>query len=189
MICITGKRPVIQIGEHHITGYETDWIDCALYRAARRCNREDFPFIIDIRNGIIHYLENRCPLRVITIEKLYDRMRGMLIRIGCQAIADNLDLVAPPIKLSLPNLVANVQAGYELFFHDLLQKEILELRSHGVEELKITGSKDCTRILKDCETWDQHCEQFHQELLSHLDQTAQLPLEKHRSLKIQYLDL
>jgi len=156
MICITGKRPVIQIGEHHITGYETDWIDCALYRAARRCNREDFPFIIDIRNGIIHYLENR---------------------------------VAPPIKLSLPNLVANVQAGYELFFHDLLQKEILELRSHGVEELKITGSKDCTRILKDCETWDQHCEQFHQELLSHLDQIAQLPLEKHRSLKIQYLDL
>lgn len=204
MICITGNRPVIQIGHHHVVGYETDWIDRALNRAARRCNREDFPFISDIRNGVIHYLENRCTLQVLPIEKLYDRMKAMLIRIGCQAIADNLQIICPPVKLSLSHLARNCQSGarghgsggYELVFHNILRKEIAFLRRQGVEEVHLSGSRKCTRLLNSCDTWNPACEQFHQDLLSHLQQISQQALSaasnpkmKQRNLKIHYSDL
>ena len=71
MICLVGKLPVLQIGRHQVAGYDTGWIDIALQRAAKSCDRSDFPFIDDIRDGILHYLEHKCPWRVLPIEDLF----------------------------------------------------------------------------------------------------------------------
>jgi len=40
MICHVGKRPVLQIGDHQVTGYDTAWIEIALMRAVVAADRD-----------------------------------------------------------------------------------------------------------------------------------------------------
>ena len=101
MICLVGKLPVLKIGSHQVPVYGTEWIDRALARAAESANRADFPFIDDIRDGVLHYLEHKCPWRLLPIEDLFARMKRMLCRIGCEEIAKHLEPLAPPIKVSI----------------------------------------------------------------------------------------
>ena len=64
--------------------YDTAWLDVALERAALAADHEDFPFVADIRGGIVKYLETKCPLKLLNLEDLFERMRKMLVKIGCE---------------------------------------------------------------------------------------------------------
>ena len=97
MICIAGKLPVLQVGRHQVCGYQTDWIRVGLEKAASRAGREAFPFLDDIYDSIVHYLEHKCSLRLMPVEKLNERIYYMLKRIGCEHIARALPPMAPPI--------------------------------------------------------------------------------------------
>lgn len=168
MICIVGNRPVLQIGRHQVTGYDTQWLRSAILRGAKAAEREDFPFIDDLLEGIVHYLENKCPLRVLTIEELHARVRRMLERIGCDAIARTLPLLAPPITLSLSRAAKEAGNGFELIFFNKIHDEIEELRMHGVEVLRFTGTRDCVKMLRGVNRWTTPCERLHEEILSFL---------------------
>lgn len=148
MICITGNMPALQIGRHQVTNYPTDWIDSALQRAAQASDRHDFPFIADIRDGVLHYLQNRCPLKLLTLEELYERMRQMLLKIGCPAIAHNLPLVAPPLTISLVEAAQKAGNGFELVFFKLLHDEFQELHAYGVEQIFFQDLAQSVRILR-----------------------------------------
>ncbi len=168
MICIVGNRPVLQIGRHQVTGYDTQWLRDAILRGAKAAEREDFPFIDDLLEGIVHYLENKCPLRVLTIEELHARVRRMLERIGCDAIAQTLPLLAPPVTLSLSRAAKEAGNGFELIFFNRIHDEIEELRTHGVEILRFTGTRDCVKMLRGVNRWTTPCERLHEEILSFL---------------------
>ena len=137
-------------------------------RGAVAAEREDFPFIDDLIEGIVHYLENKCSLRVLTIEELHARVRRMLERIGCEAIAKTLPLIAPPVTLSLTRAAKEAGNGFELAFFNKIHDEIEELRIHGVEELCFTGTRDCVKILRGVERWTIPCEHLHEEILNFL---------------------
>ena len=147
MICLVGKLPVLKVGRHHVSSYDTAWIDVALQRAAHSCDRADFPFIDDIRDGILHYLEHKCPWRVLPLEDLFERMKRMLRRIGCDAIADNLKPLAPPITLSIARAAREAGNGFELAFYRKLQEEIDDLHARGAEEFHFTELRESARIL------------------------------------------
>jgi len=168
MICIADNRPVLQIGRHQVTGYDTDWLREALSRGTKAAQREDFPFIDDLTAGILHYLETKCPLRVLTIEELHARVRRMLEKIGCEAIAHSLPLLAPPITLSLKRAAKEVGNGFELAFFNKIAGEIQELRMHGVEELYFTDTRDCVKLLRGVDSWNQRCDQLHAEIMTFL---------------------
>ena len=153
MICLVGKLPVLQVGRHQVAGYGTEWIDVALHRAARSCDRADFPFIDDIRDGILHYLEHKCPWRVLPLEDLFERMKRMLRRIGCDAIANNLNPLAPPITLSIARAAREAGNGFELVFFQKLQKEIDDLHARGAEEFHFTELRESARILRGAMQW------------------------------------
>ena len=87
MISLIGNRPALQIGRYQVIDYDTAWLDDALRRAATAADHADFPFVDDIRSGIEKYLETKCPLKLLHLEDLYDRMRRMLVKIGCEKIA------------------------------------------------------------------------------------------------------
>ncbi|RYD61291.1 MAG: hypothetical protein EOP83_17385, partial [Verrucomicrobiaceae bacterium] len=100
MISLIGNRPALQIGRYQVIDYDTAWLDDALRRAATAAEHEDFPFIADIRAGIVQYLETKCPLKLLHLEDLFDRMRKMLVKIGCERIAEKLEPLAPPVTVS-----------------------------------------------------------------------------------------
>ncbi|MBK1831840.1 hypothetical protein JIN77_13985 [Verrucomicrobiaceae bacterium R5-34] len=184
MICIVGNRPVLQIGRHQVTGYDTAWLREAIHRGAIAAEREDFPFIDDLLEGIIHYLEHKCPLRVLTIEELHSRVRRMLERIGCEAIANTLPLLAPPVKLSLTRAAKEAGNGFELAFFNQVHDEIEDLKLHGVEELYFTGTRDCVKLLRGAKRWTAPCEKLHQEIITFLTTHGHSTLPNPREIRL-----
>ncbi len=158
MISFLKSRPALQIGRHQVIEYDTAWLDSALLRAAQAADQKDFPFIAEIRSGIFQYLETKCPLRLLLLEDLYDRVRKMLIKIGCQNIADNLRPLAPPVTVSLIRAASEAGNGFELAFYETLRAELDELRQAGAEKIHFTGLRESVLILRNTAKWDKRCE-------------------------------
>lgn len=164
MICFIRKRPALQIGRHQVIDYDTSWLGDALRRAARAAEREDFPFVDDIRSGIETYLESRCPLQLLPIDELYGRMKRMLEKIGCEGIAEKLQPLAPPVTVSLSQTACEVGTGFELGFFSRLDADLRELRAAGVERIAVVGLRDCVLALCGSACWDKPCEKLCGEL-------------------------
>lgn len=169
MICLATNRPALQIGRHQVIGYDTAWLSTALHRAARAAERDDFPFIDDIRNGIVHYLENQCALRMLPLPQLFDRVRRMLEKIGCEGIAAKLEPLAPPVTVSLVETARAAGSGYELAFFGALREEIDELRRAGAEDLRFSGLRDCALLLGGAGKWTRDCDRLLAEITSFLE--------------------
>ena len=158
MISLIGSRPAIQVGRHQVIQYDTLWLATALRRAALAAEREDFPFVDDIRMGIEKYLETKCPLNLLTLSELFDRMRHMLVRIGCETIAEKLEPLAPPVTISLMRLAKEAGSGYELAFFSLLREELADLQAAGAEEIRFSGLREASQLLCCAEKWDARCD-------------------------------
>ena len=158
MISLIGNRPALQIGRHQVIDYDTAWIDDALRRAARAADQEDFPFVDEIRSGVVQYLETKCPLKLMRLDELYDRMRRMLVKIGCTGIAEKLEPLAPPVTVSLVRAAMDAGNGFELAFFETLRAELAALRDAGAEEIRFTGLRESAMILRGASKWNKHCE-------------------------------
>jgi hypothetical protein len=158
VISLIGNRPALQIGRYQVIDYDTKWLDSALHRAARAANHEDFPFVADIRSGIVQYLETKCPLKLLPLDDLYDRMRRMLVRIGCEKIAEKLEPLAPPVTVSLVRAAMEAGNGFELAFFEMLRSELANLRAAGAEEIRFTGLKESAMILRGATKWNKRCQ-------------------------------
>jgi len=184
MICLSGNLPVLQIGNHQVVGYDTAWIDESLRRAAASSDRLDFPFIDDIRDGILHYLEHRCSLRILPIENLYRRMRSMLNRLGCSAIADNLQILSPPVTVSLARSARQAGNGFELLFFTELGRDIEDLMANGVESIRFCDIEECARVLKGHKNMTKACNQLAGEIVQFLTYYRVASLESDRQLSL-----
>jgi hypothetical protein len=158
VISFIGNRPAIQIGRYQVIDYDTAWLDLALKRAALAAEHEDFPFVTDIRSGIIQYLETKCPLKLLSLEDLFERMRKMLIKIGCERIAEKLQPLAPPVTVSLVRAALEAGNGFELAFFETLRTEISDLRNAGAEEIHFVGLRESSMVLRGAEKWNKQCE-------------------------------
>jgi hypothetical protein len=158
MISLIGNRPALQIGRYQVIDYDTAWLDDALQRAARAADHADFPFVEDIRGGIVKYLETKCPLKLLQLEDLYDRVRRMLVKIGCGRIAEKLEALAPPLTVSLVHAAVEAGNGFELAFFSTLRAELRELRAAGAEEIHFTGLRESTLILRGGAKWNKSCD-------------------------------
>jgi hypothetical protein len=164
VISLIGNRPALQIGRYQVIEYGTAWLDDALRRAARAANHEDFPFVDDIRSGIVKYLETKCPLKLLPLDDLYDRMRRMLVKIGCERIAEKLEPLAPPVTISLVRAAMEAGNGFELAFFETLRMEIGDLRNAGAEEIRFVGLRESSMILRGASKWNKHCEALLEEI-------------------------
>ncbi len=164
MISLIGNRPALQIGRYQVIEYDTAWLDDALSRAARAADCDDFPFVEDIRSGIVKYLETKCPLKLLHLDDLYDRMRRMLVKIGCQRIAEKLEPLAPPVTVSLVRAAMEAGNGFELAFFENLRAELADLRQSGAEEIRFTGLRESAMILRGTDKWNRRCQALHQEI-------------------------
>lgn len=158
MISLIGNRPALQIGRYQVIDYDTAWLDDAIRRAAAAADHEDFPFVADIRSGVVQYLETRCSLKLLHLEDLFERMRKMLIKIGCERIAEKLTPLAPPITISLVRAALEAGNGFELAFFETLRNELADLRAAGVEVIRFTGLRESSLILRGTSKWNKQCE-------------------------------
>lgn len=158
MISLIGNRPALQIGRYQVIDYDTAWLDNALIRAARAADREDFPFVEDIRSGVVKYLETKCSLKLLPLADLFERMRKMLVKIGCEQIAGKLMPLAPPVTVSLVRTAIDAGNGFELAFFEKLRTELGDLRAAGAEEIRFTDLRESALILRGSAKWNKQCD-------------------------------
>lgn len=175
MICIAGNLPVLQVGRYQVTGYSTHWIRIAIEEAAERAQQEEFAFVEDIYEGVIHYLEHKCALRLLKLEDLYKRIAFMLSRIGYGSIANALQPIAPPVTISLERAARDAGEGYELAFYKELQNELFNLKDTGATEVYFSHVEECVHILSRTEEWDTRCEDLEANILDWLKKVGTKP--------------
>ncbi len=168
MISFIGNRPALQIGHHQVIDYDTEWLEDALRRAARAADHEDFPLVGEIRNGIELYLENKCALRMLQLDELFERMRKMLVKIGCAPIAEKLEPLAPPLTFSLIGAANAAGNGFELAFFENIRAELATLHRAGAEVIRFTGLRESTLILSGEAKWNRRCEALLAEIVAFL---------------------
>ena len=174
MISYIGNRPAIQIGTHQVFDYDTEWLEDALRRAARAADHEDFPLIPEIRSGVELYLENQCALRLLLLEDLFERMRKMLVKIGCERIAEKLAPLAPPLTVSLVEAARSAGNGFELAFFETIRAELSQLREAGAEDIRFTGLRESAMILRGKSKWSRQCEAMLAEITEFLDSAGSM---------------
>lgn len=187
MISLIGNRPALQIGHLQVIDYDTSWLDDALRRAARAADHTDFPFIEEIRTGVTQYLETKCPLRLLQIEELFEKIRKMLVTIGCDRIAENLHLLAPPVTVSLVRTAMEAGNAFELAFFNALRSELATLRSAGAEVVRFTGLRECILILRGCAKWNKACDATLAEIRAFLAALDREQETEARPLRLQLL--
>ena len=165
MICIAGNMPVIQVGDYQVTNYDTFWIRQAIQGAADSVQHAEFAFVDDIYEGIVYYLENQCSLRLLKLESLYERIRHMLKRIGCESIAYALQIEAPPVTISLEKAAIEAGNGYELTFYQILQDQMHGLKKLGAKEVFFDHIRESIMVLKQSQEWNHDCEQLEQDIM------------------------
>lgn len=184
MISLIGNRPALQIGRYQVIDYDTAWLDDALRRAATAADHADFPFVEDIRSGIEKYLETKCPLKLLHLEDLYDRMRRMLVKIGCERIAEKLEPLAPPVTVSLVRAAMEAGNGFELAFFETLRVELSDLRAAGAEEIRFTGLRESTLILRGTSKWNKQCTDLLSEIEAFLHNWDRDQAENERTVQV-----
>ncbi len=164
--------------------YDTAWLDVALERAALAADHEDFPFVADIRGGIVKYLETKCPLKLLNLEDLFERMRKMLVKIGCERIAEKLEPLAPPVTVSLVRAAMEAGNGFELAFFETLRFELGDLRAAGAEEIHFIGLRESSMVLRGSAKWNKHCEALYAEIRGFLGAWDRGQLKSARQLRL-----
>ena len=164
MIALIGNRPVLQVGRHQVSCYDSQWLRDALCRAMHEADRADFPFLDEICQGIFHYLENKCSLRLLPLPALYEKMRRMLEHIGCDTIAQALKPLAPPVNVCLLRLLQEHQCVVELELFPMLRKEMDDLCAAGAHEIRFLHIKEAAMQICGSLKWDKRCERLRQEI-------------------------
>ncbi|MGJ8643703.1 MAG: hypothetical protein ACSHX9_09870 [Luteolibacter sp.] len=164
MISYIGNRPAIQIGSHQVLDYDTAWLEEAILRAARAADHGEFPLIDEVKNGVELYLEHKCALRLLQLDDLFERVKQMLVEIGCQRIAEKLEPLAPPVTISLIRAAKAAGNGFELAFFETLRGELCELNRAGAESIHFTGLRESALILTGREKWDRQCDRMLSEI-------------------------
>lgn len=184
MISFIGNRPAIQIGTHQVLDYDTSWLEEAITRAAHAAGIDHFPLINEVKSGVELYLEHKCALRLLHLEDLFERIREMLIKIGCKTIAEKLQPLAPPLTISLIPTASSAGNGFELAFFETLRAELHTLRKAGVENIRLTGLRESALILSGREKWDTHSDRILSEIRAFLKASHRSPTPDSHSLHL-----
>jgi len=100
-------------------------------------------------------------------------MSRMLDRIGCPAISANLQILTPPIYLSLARTARQFPNGFELGFYQQIRDEVCKLHDLGTEEVHFTEIKEATLLLCGVEKWTPACDELQEDIHAFLERTAQ----------------
>ena len=168
MIAMIDNRPVLQVGRHQVSGYGSSWLVAALERAAAAAELPGFPCLGEISEGILHYLETKCPLRLLPVDELHGRVRRMLEAVGCSAIARHLEPCAPPVTVSLMQAAEDAGRGFELAFFETIRADLSELRELGAAAVRIVDHRPAVQWLAGRDHWDRQCERLLDELAAFL---------------------
>lgn len=164
MICIASKLPILQVGSHQLTNYETDWLLRAIEAALQSVHAENLEVARDIYQGVVHYLENSCPWTPLKIETLYDKVEKLVMKIGFSNLEGQIPMISPPVRISVAETLEEMDCQLEIAIFQTLRKEMASLKSYGVELIVLGDVKEAVTKLIQAKKWTKKCQLLHDEI-------------------------
>ena len=110
MVCQPNLLPLLKFGNHEVVSYEARWLSDEISKAADKAGHPDWFFAGDITRAVIEYLRHRFPRNTITVEELYKKIEQALSYLGCEDIASRLEIMPPPVCISLLDNSLSIRA-------------------------------------------------------------------------------
>ncbi len=168
MVCLQDQLPLLKFGNQEAVTYEARWLSDEITKAARRAGHADWFFAGDITRAVIEYLRHRFPRNTITIEELYGKIERVLAFLGCDDIAQTLEIAPPPVRISLAEIALDAGDGYELEFFRLLGERIAESESSGTTQILCDGLRSAVKRISSAGRWNRECENLANEIAEFL---------------------
>lgn len=144
MIAALYSRPALQTGQCVVADYDQQWIEDVLREAAREAG-VTLPFVHEVAEGVLAYLEKKCPLKALPLEYLFARMSHLLCEIGLPLIAEHLHPQLPPVDIELDAMAG--EDPLPLFFYTKLKQRMDDLRRLGMTTYRFSGAHRCSLML------------------------------------------
>ena len=93
----------------------------------------------------------------------------MLVKIGCERIAEKLEPLAPPLTFSLVAAARSAGNGFELAFFETIRVELAQLREAGAEDIRFIGLRESALILRGESKWNRQCDTMLAEITAFLN--------------------
>jgi len=164
MICLASKLPILQVGSYQLSNYETTWLKRAISEGLENAEFGNSAIAHDIYTGVLHYLENDCPWTPLKIEVLYDRIYGLLEKIGVAHIQEYIPMVTPPLKVSVLDTLESLDCPMEMTLILALEKNLSGLKKYRVEKVELNMVKEAVNILIPSKKWTKQCQLLHDEI-------------------------
>ena len=167
MICISSKLPVLQVGTHQLTDYDTSWLLRSIEGGLNTIEVQDKGIAQDIYYGVLHYLENNCPWVPLKIENLYSKVEGLFGKIGFPHAEGKIPRYCPEIHISMVHQLEQLDCKIEIALFSSLQAELESLNQYGVEKVVLEDIIEVVHEMIPAKKWTKECQMLHDELLSY----------------------
>lgn len=164
MVCQPNVLPLLKFGDYEVVSYEARWLSDEITKAASKAGHEDWFFAGDITRAVIEYLKNRFPKNTITIEELYKKIETALSFMGCDDIARTLEIVPPPVRISLMDIAHEAGSGFELEFFRILREKLIDTERCGTSQIICCELRRAVKHLCGAGRWNSLCQDLAEEI-------------------------
>jgi len=166
MICFASKLPILQVGSQQIRGYDTAWLHRAIIDGLTGAGIEDTKIANDIYQGVLYYLQNDCPWSLLKIEDLYSKVQNLMVKVGLESVKSHIPVYSPEIRISVAEVLGNLQCPIELALIKSLHDEITELKNYGAERIVLEEIHEAVSTLMPAKRWTKKKQFLHDEIAS-----------------------
>jgi len=151
MIALSHHLPFVSVGENSNAQIQSEWLDEWL--------------AIDIARGIQQFLQNSYEGTVIEADELLNSIRRTLHRSGAGEIADNIEWIAPPLRISLTDLARKANQSFDWSFIQMLEDKCQEAVKGFADSVEYHGLSSCVETLSKSDS----CELSESEIQSKIE--------------------
>ncbi len=163
MISLPHALPFVRFGSSSYALCDRQWLSDVMHNATRST---DLPLWIaeDLTRGVEIYLSDHYASSTIESSELFERIAATLKALGLNQVAEHIEEVPPPVRISLTELARQSGSAYELRFFCLLSENIRSAVVSGTPTIEFHGLMNAAKKLTLSNKWSPKCTALKEEI-------------------------
>ncbi len=180
MIGLPQRLPHVIWKNRRLVPLSESWLAESIYQSAAHVGCNNWQLAEHVAHAVAAYLESNCGAPALSVRSLEAIVRKSLVSVGYPEVADASHLVAPRVSIFLPEIARRAEGCALVFFPDL-KARILEAFQLQVRGIRLTGLRDCSKILMARRRWRERSRRMGEEIIDFsrtvLTQVSDAPTE------------
>lgn len=179
MIALPQEMPLVRWNQGTQVPLSEGWLAESIDYSAMRAGYEEWGWTPEIAKAVAYYLSQEYPGTLITMGEVEDILQKAVLGIGYPEVAGAIAMVAPRVRIYLPDLARD--AELELFFFKRLRDKLEDALNVVVRGVKLEGIRPCVKMIRGARKWHKYCDVLNDDIIlftrKHLYQCKNPPLE------------